>query len=107
MALQVGDRLGHYDVTALIGACEEGGGWKECKEYCTDDATFSIQAEHLDDMQKLQQYTDWMKGLLTLMSGAHYELRSFATDDERNNVSADGVFMATHTGEGRPLSTHR
>ena len=82
--------------------CEEGGGWEECKGYCTADATFSTQAEPLADMQKLQQYTDWMKDLLTFMSGAHYELRSFATDDERNNVSAYGVFSATHTGEGGP-----
>ncbi len=43
-----------------------------------------------------------LKDLLTFMSGAHYELRSFATDDERNNVSAYGVFLATHTGEGGP-----
>ena len=26
-------------------ACEAGKGWEECSRYCTDDATFSAQAE--------------------------------------------------------------
>ena len=83
-------------------ACEEGGGWEGCQQYCTPDATFTTQAEPLADMRKLQEYTDWMKDLLTFMSDAQYEVKSFATDDERNNVSAYGVFSATHTGEGGP-----
>ena len=83
-------------------ACEEGEGWEGCKEYCMADATFSAQAEPLADIQNLQQYTDWMKSLLTFLSGAHYALRSLATDDERNNVCAYAVFSASHTGDGGP-----
>ncbi len=83
-------------------ACEDGGGWEGCQQYCTPDATFATQAEPLAEMQKLQEYTDWMKGLLTFMSDARYEVKSFATDEERKNVSAFGVFSATHTGEGGP-----
>src|SRR5712675_2227100 len=37
-------------------------------------------------------YTDWMKGLMTIMPDGSYEVKSFATDTERNNVAAYGVF---------------
>jgi predicted ester cyclase len=84
-------------------ACEAGKGWDECKAYCHSDATFSAQAEPLADVSNLEQYTDWMKGLLTFVPDARYEIRAFATDDERKSVSAYGVFYGTHTGEGGPL----
>ena len=32
-----------------------------------------------------------------------YVLKSFATDEERNNVAAFAVFHGTHTGEGGPV----
>ena len=83
-------------------ACEAGKGWDECKAYCHSDATFSAQAEPLADVNNLQQYTDWMKGLLTFVPDARYELRSFGIDDERTSVSAFGVFYGTHTGQGGP-----
>ena len=44
-----------------------------------------------------------MKGLLTPVPDGRYELRSFAVDEERNNVSAFAVFQGTHTGEGGPV----
>jgi predicted ester cyclase len=83
-------------------ACEAGGGWDVCKAWCTPDASFSAQAEPLADVRTLREYTDWMKGLLTFMPDGRYELKSFATDDERNSVCAYGVFFATHTGAGGP-----
>jgi predicted ester cyclase len=83
-------------------ACETGKGWQECRKYCTADATFSAQAEPLADMNTLEQYAEWMKGFLTFMSDAGYDLKSFATDNERKNVSAYAVFSAKHTGEGGP-----
>jgi hypothetical protein len=83
-------------------ACEEGQGWEACKQYCNADATFSAQAEPLEDVHTLEQYTEWMKGLLTFMSDTGYEIKSFATDNERNNVSAYAVFSGKHTGEGGP-----
>ena len=82
--------------------CEEGKGWDVCKAYCKADATFSAQAEPLDGVKTLQQYTDWMKGLLTFMPDGRYELKSFGTDDQRKSVCAYGVFYATHTGQGGP-----
>lgn len=83
-------------------ACEAGKGWTVCKEWCTPNATFSAQAEPLADVRNLQQYTDWMKGLLTFIPDGRYELKSFATDEERKNVSAYGIFTGTHTGQGGP-----
>jgi hypothetical protein len=43
-----------------------------------------------------------MKGLLTFIPDGRYDLRSFATDEERKNVSAYAIFMGTHTGQGGP-----
>ena len=88
---------------AFFDACETGKGWEGCQQFCTPEATFSAQAEPLDDVHTLAQYTDWMKGLLTILSDSGYELKSFAADEDRGNVMAYGVFRGTHTGEGGPL----
>ena len=55
------------------------------------------------DVDTLQAYTDWMKALLIPVPDGRYEVRSFAVDEERNNVSAYSVFRGTHTGEGGPV----
>jgi SnoaL-like polyketide cyclase len=83
-------------------ACEAGKGWEVCRAYCTTNASFSAQAEPLAELRTLQEYANWMKGLLKFMPDGRYVVKSFATDDERNNVSAYGVFSATHTGDGGP-----
>jgi predicted ester cyclase len=83
-------------------ACEAGKGWEVCKDYCKANATFSAQAEPLADVRSLQQYTEWMKGLMTFIPDGRYEIKSFATDDTRKNVSAYAVFSGTHTGQGGP-----
>jgi len=41
---------------------------------------------------------------MTVLSNAKYEVKSFATDTDRNNVSAYGVFSGTHTGPGGPCA---
>ena len=87
----------------FFDSCEQGKGWEVCKNYCSADATFSAQAEPLAEIQSLEQYAEWMKGLLTLMPDAGYEIKSFATDEERNNVNAYAVITGTHTGEGGPV----
>lgn len=88
---------------AFFDACETGKGWAVCGAYCAPNATFSAQASPLGDVKTLEQYTEWMKGISTVLPGARYELRSFATDDARNNVAAYAVFHATHTGQGGPV----
>jgi predicted ester cyclase len=83
-------------------ACEAGKGWAACQGYCQPNATFSAQAEPLADVRSLQQYTEWMKGLMTFIPDGRYEIKSFATDGERKNVCAYAVFSGTHTGQGGP-----
>lgn len=87
----------------FFDACETGKGWEVCSAYCTPDATFSAQAEPLLGMKTLAEYTDWMKNFMPVVPGAHYEVKSFATDAARNNVAAYGIFHATHTGPGGPI----
>jgi predicted ester cyclase len=88
---------------AFFEACETGKGWQVCSAYCMPNATFSAQAEPLVDVKTLEQYTDWMKGILAVLPDARYEVRSFATDIARNNIAVYAVFYASHTGQGGPV----
>jgi predicted ester cyclase len=88
---------------AFFEACETGKGWDTCRTYCAPGATFSAQAEPLLGVKTLAEYTDWMKGILTVLPDGRYDLKSFAVDTARNNVAAYGVFHATHTGPGGPV----
>lgn len=85
---------------AFFVACEAGKGWEGCKDYCTPSATFSAQAEPLAEVKTLRAYTEWMAGLLTVLTDGRYEVISFATDTERENVSVYGVFTGTHLANG-------
>ena len=87
----------------FFDACETGKGWDGCKEFCHPDASFSAQAGALADVNTVESYTEWMKGLLTPVPDGRYELRSFAVDEERHNVSAFAIFHGTHTGDGGPV----
>jgi predicted ester cyclase len=88
---------------AFFDACETGQGWEACSAYCTPGATFAAQAEPLAELQALQEYADWMQGLLHLVPDGTATVKSFGTDHERNNVCVYGVFAGTHTGEGGPV----
>jgi steroid delta-isomerase-like uncharacterized protein len=87
----------------FFDACETGKGWDEASQYCHADASFSAQTGALNGIDTLQAYTEWMKGLFTSIPDGAYEVRSFAVDEERNNVAAYGVFRGTHTGDGGPV----
>ena len=84
-------------------ACETGKGWEECRAFCHDNASFSCQAAALSDVSTVADYAAWMKGIFGPLPDATYELKSFAVDHERQNVSAFAVFKASHTGEGGPV----
>jgi predicted ester cyclase len=84
----------------FFDACETGKGWDVCKEWCHDGASFSCQADALADVGTLAAYVDWMAGLLGPVPDGHYDLKSFAIDEERGNVSVYAVFRGTNTGEG-------
>ncbi|MES0824466.1 ester cyclase [Ruegeria sp. SCP11] len=81
-------------------ACDTGKGWDACKEYCHEGATFSAQADTLSELNTLEGYADWMQGLLTPIPDGHYELKSFATDNERGIVNVFAVFHGTHSVDG-------
>jgi len=87
----------------FFDACETGQGWESCKRYCHPEATFSAQADALANVKALEAYTEWMKGLFTPLPDGRYELRSFAVDEDRHNVTAYAVFRGTHSGEGGPV----
>jgi predicted ester cyclase len=88
---------------SFFDECEAGKGWDVCKQWCKPNATFSAQAEPLLEIKTLEGYTNWMKGLMTILPDGHYDLKSFATDEERKNVSAYAAFMGTHKGQGGPV----
>lgn len=100
-------RIGTVTITdtarAFFDACESGQGWEGCRSYCHPDAGFSAQAEPLVDVHTLADYTEWMKALLGFIPDGRYDLKSFATDDGRQNVCAYAIFSGTHTGEGGPM----
>jgi predicted ester cyclase len=87
----------------FFDTCETGQGWQACAQYCHPGATFDAQTGALEGMNTLEAYTDWMKGLLTLLPDGRAEVRSFAVDEARNKVLVYGVFSGTHTGEGGPV----
>ncbi len=84
-------------------ACETGKGWGACSAYCKPDATFSSQTAVLAEITTIEGYTNWMEGLFTPVPDGHYELKSFAADEERNSVAAIAVFHGTQTGPGGPV----
>ena len=87
----------------FFDACETGKGWAECQQYCHGDATFAAQAGALAEVTTVEGYAGWMAGLLGPIPDGKYEIRSFAVDEDRNNVTAYAVFRGTHTGEGGPV----
>lgn len=91
----------------FFDACETGKGWEGCKTYCHPEATFSSQTDTLAQVNTLEGYTEFMKGLLTSLPDGKYEIRSFAEDEDRNSVVGFGVFRGTHTGEGGPVPPTR
>ena len=84
-------------------ACEAGKGWAGCRQYCHPGATFSAQAGALAGVETLEAYTEWMKGTFEQLPDGTYEVKAFAVDDQRRNVTAYGVFSGTHTGPGGPV----
>jgi predicted ester cyclase len=88
---------------AFFDAVDTGQGWDACSVYCHPDATFAAQAEPLAEITTLADYAEWMKGMMSIAPDGRYEMKSFAADPERQNVTAYAIFHATHTGEGGPV----
>jgi predicted ester cyclase len=103
MATSIGTPTITDTARAFFDACEAGKGWEGCSTYCQPDASFAAQAEPLAEVHTLKDYAEWMKGLLVFIPDGRYEVKSFATDHERKNVCAYGVFSGTHSGPGGPM----
>jgi len=88
---------------AFFEACESGKGWEACRQYCAENASFTAQSEPLTEIKNLAAYCDWVASLAGPLPGNSYAVKSFATDEERGNVCAYGVFTGTHTGPGGPV----
>ena len=71
--------------------------------YCQPNACFAAQAEPLAGRHTLEQYAEWMRGLLVFVPDGSYAVKSFATDPERNDVCAYAVFSGTHSADGGPM----
>lgn len=82
---------------------ENGKGWDVCKACCHENAGFSCQADALADVSTLEGYAEWVKGLFTPVPDMHPEIKSFATDTDRNSVAVFAVVHGTQTGEGGPV----
>ena len=88
---------------AFYHACESGAGWAGCAQFCHADAGFSAQAGAIAEMKTLEAYCDWMKGVVTILPDAGYDLRAAGADEENQKVTIYGIFSGTHTGEGGPV----
>ena len=54
-------------------------------------------------LDTLEGYTEAIKGLLAgPIPDGRYELKSFAVDEDRGNVTGYAVFKGTNTGDGGP-----
>ncbi len=87
----------------FFDACERGEGWEACRRWCHDDASFSCQADALADVTSIEGYVQWVQALFTPVPDMHPEIRSFATDPERNSVAVHAVVHGTQTGQGGPV----
>ena len=103
MAISTGTSSITETARAFFDACETGKGWEGCSVYCQPHASFAAQAEPLAEVRTLQDYTEWMKALLGFVPDGRYEVKSLATDHERNSVCAYGIFSGTHSAEGGPM----
>jgi predicted ester cyclase len=89
---------------AFFDACDTGKGWDVCKQWSHDDASFSCQADALASITTVEEYAGWMIGMFTPIPDMHPEIKSLATDQERNSVVVFAVVHGTQTGEGGPVT---
>jgi predicted ester cyclase len=87
----------------FFDACEAGKGWNACSTFCNPGATFSSQTTVLSEVSTLEEYCEWMKGMMTPVPDGNYELKFFAADEADKSVAAVAVFHGTQTGEGGPV----
>ena len=71
----------------FFDACETGKGWEVCKEWCTDGATFSCQADALAEITTLpmKDAAQFSPSACSLLPGLGQE------DSKASSISRTGV----------------
>lgn len=54
------------------------------------------------EIRSLEDYVEWMKGFFGPVPDARYEVKAFARDPERRNVTVVATLHGTNTGD-RPV----
>ena len=88
---------------AFFEACETGKGWEGCQRLLHARRHLlrpGRAAARGQDARAVHRLDEGHHGVLP---DGRYELKSFATDEARNNVAAYAVFHGTHTGQGGPV----
>ena len=88
---------------SFFDACEEGRAGKGAARSVMRMRRFRRRPNRLPMFTRCAGYTEWMKGITSVLPDSSYVVKAFATDAERNSVSGFGVFSGTHTGEGGPV----
>lgn len=97
--------LAFENAKKFFAACETPLGWAGCKDYVADGASFHAQSEPLVDIKTVEEYADWLHGLVGgALPGAHYELHASAYDEATRTALFFATFIATHTGTGGPVA---
>jgi ribosomal protein L11 methylase PrmA len=91
---------------AFFVACEAGKGWEGCGAYCTPNATFSAQAEPLASSNTLREYTEWMKGLLTVRLRRVYWHAPSKRSLSANGQDREDRLRLRHAVQGRQDRAH-
>lgn len=79
-------------------------GWKPCKEYVTDGASFTCQSGALADVKTVEGYCEWVTGFgKVTVPGATYDLHTTSWDEDSKTAMFFATYNAKHTGEGGPV----
>jgi hypothetical protein len=92
------------NATTFFHNCESAKGWDACKDYVTENALFNAQSELLTDITKVEDYVNWMAGLVTItMPICSYKIHVSAYDEKNNTAIFFATFTGTHSGDGGPI----
>jgi len=85
-------------------ACEAPEGWAGCRQYVVEGAPFFAQSGPLTEVNTVEAYCEWMKGMGTVTApGASYDLHAASYDEDTRTALFFATYNAKHTGEGGPV----
>lgn len=84
-------------------ALETAKGWAGTAPYCHNDATISVQADSLADIETMEDFSNFIKDGLSVMTDGGHEIKAVATNEKENQVIIFARGWGTHTKEGGPV----